>query len=67
MSVNPGIIIGGIFLAAAAMGTAYLAYGAPSRDARQSDYPSIYDTKYGYDNDRYRYGGKSKRKTKRQK
>ena len=59
MTVNPGLIVGGVFVAAALAGVAYLAYGAPSRDARQTDYPRMYGTP--------RYGGKSKRKTKRRK
>ena len=47
---NPGLI-GGVFVVDTLAGVAYLAYGAPSRDATQRDFPSV-------------YGGKSKRKTK---
>ena len=59
---NPGLIIGLVFLSAAAVGTVYLAYGSPKND-RLSNYSDLYGR---HRHTSRRHGGKLT-KTKRKK
>ena len=52
-----GLAILGGFTAAALVGVVLLMKGAPSKDAKQSDFSTVYEPPHG--------GGKKKNKTKR--